>query len=685
MNWDVKAKKPPPDIPSGFYNSMQIEEYPDICQWIEDKVALCGSYVDKGTITLRPHQREILSALPHYQEVVILAPTQSGKSFLADMWAFYCVAVLKIPGCIAYCNEKTAREVLNMRIREMIKGNKVFNPLWSGKEDDLTMERLKFNGSYLKIASIENQNDLATWPYLFIIWSEVSKTKWELLRYNPLEELRGRQAAVMAHNRHILFESTPKQNNDCLYQVTYSRGSRIYNIHQQCPNCLTYQVFEQNKIQTRLIDDPGNIERIRRLAQQGESPCYIECEECRYAIDERERLKMVQHPVYAASDIMEKVSSDYTFVQKKETITKQGQVISHSERAFRPVFRYKRIDLAIHSLSDIYINREDAKATEEGKHTYMNNSAVKFFEYDVEKPNEDIFLKKIRSSEYSSAPGMILPEGILFLFMGIDTMGDYFKYVIKGFGESMRSWIVRYGRINFVVPKEGDMNFEAICNSLKTIKENFITTFSGQQVRIDIEIGAIDRGGHHHRLVDYIGQHAEFLVPYIGSSTKGTPNASNPTGAHAWMSPGGFFTGYTEGLSAAVQSHQKKEHALLPMGMTIRDMKEMLCSQYHKKEINSKGKETITWHHGREDHYADCLNYIEALINYHDLYRLLGDPEFVASRKAYLIGGAVDIKLPIKPQEEKKKSTETEAKDPFYDREARALNSGGNYISGGRW
>lgn len=684
MNFNLKSiKPPPPGIPFCFFDTMQIEEYPEICDWVEKNISLFGGYIDKGTITLRPHQRPILSVLPHYQELVILAPTQSGKSFLADLWASYCAAVLKIPGCIAYCNEKTAREVLNLRIREMIKGNHVFDPVWSGKEDDLTMERLKFYVSYIKIASIENQNDLATWPYLFIIWSEVSKTDWELLNYNPLEELRGRQAAVMAQNRHILFESTPRQKGDCLYQVTYARGSRIYDLHLQCPDCLEYQVFEQSMIQTKLVDDPGNTERIRNLALSGESPCYVECQECHHIIDEPQRLKMIQTPLYAATDITEKINDEYTFIQKKERITKQGQVIQHSEKPFRPVFRYKRMDLAIHSLSDIYIDRETARDTEEGKHTYMNNSAVQFFEYDTEKPKEEDFLKKIRSSGYYSAPGSILPDEVLFLYCGVDTMDGYFKYVIKGLGEGMRSWILRYGRVNFVVPQESqEASFATICAGLvNTIKETFITTIQGQKIRIEIEMGAIDRGGHLIKLVDYIGQNAGFLIPYIGSTTKGQPSPANPEGALSWIAPSGFFMGYTQGLCAAVQAHQKKEHAFLPSGMPPKAMKEMLLSQYHKKEINAKGKETIIWVHGREDHYADCLNLIEALIDYHNMYHLLTDPNFLAERKAYLIHGAIDVKLPEKEKSEAKQ----ENVDPFFSREGRIANSGGNYISGGRW
>ena len=645
------------EIPAPDYviDSLKIRDYPVVSEWLEENIQLKAGYAGTGSIKLRPYQVFPVNNILNYQEAGIVGPPQSGKSLMADAILYYCIKILRVNFLLVYNTLDTAKNVFKSRLRQMIKENKAFSSLWSGKEDDLTIDWLYFKGFFGKIASAELRNSLATFSSAVCIVSELSKIDWKNLSYDAIAEIRSRAEAYSESNRHLLFESTPDMIGDTYWKIIHDSSSRIYKPHVMCPECAFWQVMEFENIGTSLLDDQNNFDRIRSLEKSGQDPCFYECQRCKAKLPETSRLKMIENPIYASPEMRVKISDTKSFVQKGEFISGDGNVVRHTDNAFRPIYWYNKLVITNYSISRAYIEQQTARLSEseETLHIYVNNHETKFFEFSAEKTPEALLNQKINESTYIGAPGAIIaagsianvPDGILFLYAGIDTMGSYFKYVIQGFGANMESWILRWGNIQFGVSKElalaklassggppidskDWLNYrDVLGNLMLPFQQPFITTINGSPVRLEIENSLIDRGGHNAALVDFICANASFLRPWIGYPGK---NPKQEDGL-CWLTKEGWYQGCTEQLSMNVLKHIQSPQFHMPRNMSLQDGREMILSQYHYSKTVA-GIKKYFYQHGGEDHYYDCLNYIRGMVEYQRLNVLLFDPNFVADR-----------------------------------------------------
>jgi len=79
-------------------DALQIRPHPLVSDWVEENLSLCGGYLNHGPVRLKAWQRQVLNSPNYYDVCLWLGPTQTGKSFLSESFAYYCMGEMKING-----------------------------------------------------------------------------------------------------------------------------------------------------------------------------------------------------------------------------------------------------------------------------------------------------------------------------------------------------------------------------------------------------------------------------------------------------------------------------------------------------------------------------------------------------------------------------------------------------------
>ncbi|MDD5363410.1 MAG: phage terminase large subunit family protein [Ignavibacteria bacterium] len=587
-------------------------------------------------LILRPYQIEPVDAITRWRRVIFSGATRTFKSGITDVCAFWAMKYLKINGIITYAETETAKLVFKTRILPMIKSNPALRELWDGNEDNLTIDNILLMGSFWRIASAQNINDLATFGAGFIIGSEVSK--WEKMIYDPIDTLYGRQKGCPQHLRFSIIESSPNKTGDCHYNEIYKDGVLILRPAVPCPTCGEYQILSDyipgrdgspNEFCIKLRDPnfPLSAQFIRNMK---EAAVKYECRFCKNEIRESDRIKISRRIKYIAPEIYE----GEKFHQKAEKILKDGTIIDEEKRdKFETVcFQWSRlVDEANFPFYECLARFAESKNIPQKKKTYDNEDMARHTVLKAARLEVNSFESKKR--KYFSRGALCqVPDEVLVCTCGVDSMDDYFYYVIPGWGENMSSWVLRYGKIFCPIDKNRPLEktLEIFKNGLY---ESALANKTGSRI-YPIKQGFIDRGGHRAADVDYITDNLGFMDSYVGLTKidpKKSPLYKSMTKDDNGE-PNKFYLGQTPYLSYEVGKMMDGKLWFLPMDVSD-DFIKQANAQYFKNKTLSDGRIESEWIHDEVDHYRDCLNLAYAAALLLELDSALFDPAIVARLK----------------------------------------------------
>jgi len=582
-----------------------IPEQPPVTDWCEKNLHLFG-YTNRGQVIFRPWQREPVNAFLRFPKIGYVGVVQTGKSFMAEMCAYYAMRIMQIGGLFAYDTKEKCAEVFKTRLRKMILENEVLKNMWSGKDDDLTIKNIQLLHCFWRIAAANNRDDLASFPAGVIIWSEGSKIKSANLGFDVVHELEGRQESYSPGRKKIIIETSPNEQGDLVYNEVFKTGSVILEYHVPCLLCGKYQVLEGEQIKLRRKNSGEEPTRdSARIRTEREAAVYYECINCGGEIKEQDRVKMDERGVWAKREIKEKVKDNFTFIQEAEVVDNDGTIHFKRENMIVPWYNWGRLIDATHPFWENLARFFDAQRSTEAFHIYLNNDCGKFFYRKNERISNAYLKQKVLNSKYYAfGREAYLPQGILVLVCSIDTQDKGFFWVVEGYGQMMESWVVRFGFVPYSIEEVDAENYEVIFSRLSSAIYEFpyqFLTAEGELISMKFQRGFQDRGGHRAKLVDYICGRLIGFDPYIGSPR------DDPRRDLIYDSRQGYCIGKTEQISDLVGARMKKELFHLPAD-TTEGFIDQIQRQYHYDEVDAKGNKSRKWKHGGDDHFRDCLN-----------------------------------------------------------------------------
>lgn len=576
--------------------SLEIKPHPLVSDWAEDNLSLTGSYLDKGPLKLKQWQVQILNSPLLYDEVYWLGPTRTGKSLLGETFAYYCQGEMKLDGMLVYPESTTAEHRFSETIKPMIEHNEVLRNQWNGDDKMLTVKRIRLDNCTWRIASAQNKNDIASFSAPISICSEVGK--WEKQKkFNPKQLIKGRQGD--SHHKgfmKMVFETTPYEIGDYMFQEVYSNGIIILHPFYPCPHCGVYHEYVDEQIKVR----SGEFKTSASIKKNKTKAVYYECVNCKREITELDRAEVDHLVVWAAPEIkMDGFHQDAEIIKCDGTI---DGVMSNGYRKdyIKVCYQWNRgVDINYQFwkwLAEFFECKDDPVKLK----SYQNEVNAVYYSQKNSGVNISYILSRC-GGYLVKGDSVIIPDDVLVVTLGIDTHDDNFTYCFVGWCKGVVWKVLKHGIIPCDMKQQEFKDPINVYNRLKT--ELFSEKMywpNGFEVTPACTFQ--DRGGHRSVDVDYICSKLYRHYAYVGLTrvdyTKDVVYESNN---------GPYYLGQTEQLSELTSIKINSDSFYIPDDYHS-EFPRQIIRQFFIKRINPDGSISKKWIHGGDDHFRDCLN-----------------------------------------------------------------------------
>lgn len=611
-------------------------------EWAEKNIRLISpGYTRPGPYRARPWQREIINAHHYWDKIYEVGATQVGKSTNIDIVMYYYQSVIGLNGMVAYAETATVESVFNLRIKDMIRNNPVLRENWSGKEDDLTTSNLKLKNCLWRIASAQNQNDMATFSAAICIGSEVAKWK-KMKTFNPVLMLTGRSGDFYSTSEtKLLLESSPFEIGDYLYKEVHKSGCLIVTPHYKCPHCGGFQEWSDYQIKLRKSNDnPDPDHAPERIREEGERAVYYECIHCKQEITEKDRAAVDCGIIWAAPKIEQE-----DFKQDGEKILDDGTIPTRLEGGKRRgydaiAYRFPRlVDISYpfyKNLALFFETKDDPQA----RRTYETETMARWPKRQARKIEVNYLESKKVRGFFQYGEMHRIPEDVLILTFGGDSQKNGFYYTIFGWGYMMSCWLIRHDFIKCAMdPNQNHQITYAMFS--EAIYADPLLWFDGAEA--NWKYGLLDRGGHRPDDVDFICKHMVNIKPYVG-----LPKYDEKKPPIFKSENGSWYLGQPQMLSDFTGTLLGSDMIYFPWD-TGDEFFDQVWRQFFESRINVRGEKEEVWIHGYAgdgkassgdesgtgpDHYRDCFNLAYGALKIAGIDKKLFNKDFCSSLKA---------------------------------------------------
>lgn len=607
-----KRKNPEIMLTPAMREALIIHERQLPSEWIETCMVLTRSYATQGRVKLIPWQRAIADAILEYDEIIMIAPVQTGKSMLEEGLLGYCIDQNPQNVLMVYEKRETVEDVFDERLKPLITETPVLKRYWDGDPDNLTKRRIKLTHMVARVGSASNRSDIASHNAGLVFGDEVAK--WAPRgkeKFDPVKLLQGRTHATRMLGKTVkyVFATSPKTEGDPSYKLAHRNGTRYLQPHFKCPLCGKWQVLVDSQVKEKKNSKKAfdhNPERIRQ-----ERAAWYECCHCGKEITEAARVDMADEVVWAAVD--PKTGKTVEVIGGDGGITKQVP-------GRRVVFNWNRLVDVTWTFAECLASYFEALQSPDGNTLadYQNEDMARWVYTRSTRFSEGWLEKRAKSSKYSQfGTGAYVPELASVLLIGIDTQDDGFYFVVRAFGPNLESWLVRADFVKCEMDQGAYVNPGEVHSALMAEIQRYPYQKKDGKT-MPILAGLIDRGGHRSDDVDYICTHSPFLQPYIGSARKG--------GDLMKRSEHGHYMGNSEQLSRTVEKWMQSEIWHLPRDIQPEYCRQVL-EQHEQEYTDTRGNTRKRWvtgdDTGHPDHYRDCENLVVGTTIIMDLQGML--------------------------------------------------------------
>lgn len=362
-------------------------------------------------LTLTPYIKKPIEMLADYrvETIVIIAPTQSAKTVVAQVCVAY--SIDQDPGPMLYVlpDEDTAKKAIEEKIIGMIDET----PCLRGRIKsvrNVSKEGIKLDSMEIKPAWSNSLSSLSAFPKKRVVWDEARLFKLFVGKESNAIKL-GEDRMTTYKNLGLgqgLIVSSPSTEGDILHQQTTIPGTIELWWHVPCPSCGRYQI----------LDFFTNMKK-----ESDEHSAICKCSFCDGTFSDR--------------DMKRAWNNKGVYAPKGFDIDENGCTLEPIPEATRYVFRWDSMVSPFRSFSRIW---KEYNETKDKPHDYKNFIQCwlsRFWKEGYSKNSPDSI--KLRKSPYSIGE---VPNGVKVLVGGIDTQDDALYYVIYGFGADNQVWLI---------------------------------------------------------------------------------------------------------------------------------------------------------------------------------------------------------------------------------------------------
>lgn len=569
----------------GYRELFKIRDFILPSVWGEANFRLSTAYAVQGAIKLFVWQVVPTDAIVYFDNVIFIAPVQTGKSMLGELITGYVIDTTTNNIMIIYAKKETIEDVFDERLKPLIKEVPAMRKYWSGEENDLTKKRLKLIHLIARIASAGLKTDIATHNAGYVYGSEIAK--WPKKGFSQTKAVEGRKQAsrMMGKRVKTLYETSPEHDQDLSYIETHKPGTVIFKPHYQCPHCEHWQWLKDSQVKEKPNSKGKKDHSSERI--RNDRAAWYECENCKEEITEQERIDMSFHVRWL--DVKKKIPFE--------------KVIEMKKRPRRAVFNWNRLVDTTWSFAECLASFYDAlnSPNPDDLKTYRNEDMAEWVKLKAQRFSDSFVRSKcLKYTQYGA--DAYVPEGVRVLLLATDTQDNGFYYIVRGYGSNLESWLVRSDFIHCDMKDYSNPADVLEIFNKEVYRYPYAKRDGGE---LPILFGLIDRGGHRSKDVDYIVGHSHNMGAYIGSTAKTAPLIERK--------PSGHYFGHTERLSRIVQKNMESNIWHLPIDIS-KAYCEQVLNQYDEEIIDSRGNVKKRWLCKDPDHYRDTENYLAGLV-----------------------------------------------------------------------
>ena len=425
-----------------------------------------------------PYLKEIMDAFtdPTVERIVMVSSSQIGKSEMEINAIGYIID--QDPGPILYIHPtlEEAQKFSTQRFTPMVRDTKVLRrKVASAKRGDARNTKLQknFPGGLITMIGTSSAAALASAPIRYVICDE--RDRWERSagkEGDPFKLAQARQTTF--YNRKTLEVSTPTIKGNSPIAESYELGTQE-KWCVTCPHCGEY--FEV--IFKRIHYTKHEMTIAGKEVTMVDDVVEVECPHCGSLSTERQIRKQPHKWIANAPEARKKgIRSFWLNAFSSPWVTWQ-------------------------SICQEY---EDAKGDPNKLKAVYNTKFGELWEELGATHGEEYYYE--RRESYGTLPDgtpIDVPEGPVFLTMGVDVQDNRLESEVVGFGHHKETWGIRKGMI------DGSPADSTTWRKLDDVLQRDWVRFNGQRMRIAST--CIDSGGHYTTSVyEYCRSQLAFLV-----------------------------------------------------------------------------------------------------------------------------------------------------------------------------
>ena len=419
-----------------------------------------------------PFQKEMMDEFndPQINECTIMAARQMCKTIVIENIMGYNIDIEPSPMIYIAPTDLKMKKLSKIRFAPFFEDNKYVRDKMQelkSRESGSEIMFKRFSGGYVVFGGANVAGSLTSFTARIVMFDEVDEYPVSAGQLGDPIDI-GRACASTYLNRFYIYVSTPTNEGTSRIETQWNKSDkRLYYV--PCPICGHMQI---------LIFSPHSQFRdlttgFLKFDKANLSWVYYECANCRKAIEEKTKPKMLlkgdwrkQLPqvLHHAGFHINQLYSPWVTWMELAKIFLETKNIHDSIRVF-----------INHRLGEIFRTREN-------------------YQFSFEK----LLNRRERyggSGDYANEGPVLIPKGIIFLTVGVDTQDDRLEAVVKGWGLNEESWFIERRIIRGSPSKIETWQMLDAYLSTPFVHENgFIGRF-GKLGGI-LAVG-IDTGGHH--------------------------------------------------------------------------------------------------------------------------------------------------------------------------------------------
>lgn len=353
---------------------------------------------------------------PLIEVVVFCSCAQAGKTEALLNFLGYTIDHEPGPTLIVYPSERTADKTIRNRLQPMISSSPALRRHTTGDDDSIGMKELHFDSCSVYSAWANSPAALSSTPCRNVILDEIDKfPAFSGVEASPIKLAHVRTRTYRGRRKMALF-STPTLEYGAIWQEYQQSDRRRYFV--PCPHCGTYQTLEFfDGVVWEKDVAPAEI-ATRGLA-------WYVCKECKKKILERSKPAMLRAGVWCPDGCA--VDLDGVVTGKSRVSRAAG---FHLSVLYSPWATWGEV------AAEFLESKDDR-----GKLMGFWNS---WLALPWKEKIESLDVRTLHAKRKTYDEGVV-PDGVMVLTAGVDVQEDHMYFVIRGWGDRERSWMIRHG------------------------------------------------------------------------------------------------------------------------------------------------------------------------------------------------------------------------------------------------